>query len=250
MWSLDFTSLRSRSEASAEISSNPSNGGSAPRLQTPRRSPRQAFGGQGESRSHSSKQTNKTKTNWRNSNSELSNRWGQVNPSTSKNCFGQVCLEGLQGSKMNMHTQQYSRPLSVIGWFCVTSIGWCTIAAAEPTIWRGSIDNGDKVGIGLEIVVGGKPDTASLWLLHPDHLDDFSAGRRVPTKILRWDSGDLILKVEWKAGQSEELIIRFQTELKGERVQASMSGTDPKEKPDEFELKRVANKRSPEKQSR
>ena len=105
--------------------------------------------------------------------------------------------------------------------------------------WRASADNGDKPGIGIEIQQDEGRTKGRIFLLDPEHPHDFEAGSATDMVIHRVTPTEICFRVSWSTDVQEELVLRFPSELRGQRVVGILETVDHCGAPQEYSFFRV-----------
>lgn len=107
--------------------------------------------------------------------------------------------------------------IAVISACLVTSVvaGCRTSAPAAGGTWRAFASNGDKPGIGIELVQRGSDTSGAMYILDPNHPGDFSTGRRCTMAIQRQTEHELYFSVRWLPTMREDLVLHVARPLCG-----------------------------------
>lgn len=97
---------------------------------------------------------------------------------------------------------------------------------ADEAVWRASVDNGDKPGIGIVLVQRGDEVTGTFYLLDPEKPDDFEAGRGRPMEAIRWKGREIQFAVDLGGGQRVREILRLVDPLVGGSARATLRAED------------------------
>ena len=76
-------------------------------------------------------------------------------------------------------------------------------------VWRASEANGDKPGIGYELIEDGDKTAGSFFILEPSHPHDFDLGMRVPMTINKLSATEYRAFIPNREGKSDEIEIKF-----------------------------------------
>lgn len=82
------------------------------------------------------------------------------------------------------------------------------IAETQPVVWRASESNGDKPGVGYEIVEAAKL-SGSFLLFEPSKPHDFDTATRIPMTLVKVSANEYRANVRAPSGGMDELSIRF-----------------------------------------
>ena len=83
------------------------------------------------------------------------------------------------------------------------------VTARQPSVWRASVSNGDKPGVGFEIIEGGDGPSGSFFLSDPSQPPNFDTAFRIPMKLLKVSANEYHASVRASRGGTDELSIRF-----------------------------------------
>ena len=113
-----------------------------------------------------------------------------------------------------------------------------SVDPATTSTWRGSVDNGDKPGIGIELTVHAGSLTGRLFLLEPDRPHVFSRGSPRRMQIRVATDTEIRFAVDWLPDVHDEMILRLNSPLQGERVRGILESVDGPGQPREYEFVR------------
>lgn len=83
------------------------------------------------------------------------------------------------------------------------------VVEMQPVVWRASESNGDKPGVGYEIVEGTGKISGSFLLFEPSQPHNFDTAVRIPMTIVRVSANEHHAIVRAPSGETDELSIRF-----------------------------------------
>ena len=112
----------------------------------------------------------------------------------------------------------------------------CSSGVIKPETWHASTDNGDKVGVGIELIRSSAGLSGAIYILDPSKPHDFTAGRRCPMQIQRSEPQDLYFRVETLPGKLYDMHLHFATFLQGEKIQSTLQRADGSDSLDNYEL--------------
>lgn len=127
----------------------------------------------------------------------------------------------------------------------LTLLALCLIAGcASPETtatgtWRASEDNGDKPGIGMELVRTAGGVHGWMYLLEPGKPHDFAAGSRRRMEIHHANDREIRFAVQWLPEQREELVLSLASPLAGRAVHGVLRSADGQDQPRAYELVRA-----------
>lgn len=101
------------------------------------------------------------------------------------------------------------------------------------------MDNGDKPGIGIELVRHAGRLTGSIFLLDPNRPNDFASGSARPMRIHRYTDTEIRFAVDWRSDLQDELILRLSSPLQGQRVRGVLESVNRAGRPRDYEFVRV-----------
>ncbi len=115
----------------------------------------------------------------------------------------------------------------------------CSQGGSTAETWRASEDNGDKPGIGIELVKSGTSVSGAVFILDPNKPHDFAAGRRCPIQVQRQEPQDLYFTVQFLPERTDKLHLHFASPLQGEQIIAILQEQDGTGSPVNYEFHRL-----------
>jgi len=122
-------------------------------------------------------------------------------------------------------------------WFLLILVtAGCSSASREAAMWRASVDNGDKPGIGIELTRHAGALSGRMLLLDPNRPHDFGAGRPFPMQIRQSTETEIRFAVAWPPTLHEELILKLNSPLGSSGVRGTLSDADGTGRSEEYEF--------------
>ena len=100
------------------------------------------------------------------------------------------------------------------------------VASSTSKIWRASVSNGDKPGIGIEIQDPGHDYACTVFLLDPKFEHDFSKRAKCPTTVNKQEKDMLEIIVQWSPDMTERLRLSLPEGIQEETFRAMLSNVD------------------------
>ena len=119
-------------------------------------------------------------------------------------------------------------------------IAGCSSVGTHTTgIWYASEDNGDKPGIGIELVRTASGIHGSMYLLDPNKPHDFAAGSRRRMEIHSASDREVRFAVQWLPTQRDEMVLRLSSPLASQSVHGVLQSVDGQDEPRAYEFART-----------
>lgn len=118
-------------------------------------------------------------------------------------------------------------------------VGCSSVGTIAAGTWRASVDNGDKPGIGIELVRTSDGVRGWMYLLDPNKPRDFAAGSRRRMEIHQASDREIHFAVQWLPTQREELVLRLSSPLAGKSVHGVLRSADGQDEPSAYEFART-----------
>lgn len=106
-------------------------------------------------------------------------------------------------------------------------------------VWRAHVENGDKPGIGIELVQRGSKVSGSMFILDADKPGDFGAGLRCPMQITQASKDSIRFAVDWTPDNHEELTLLLAGPLQSVPVRAVLHESNGDGAPMDYLLRRI-----------
>lgn len=90
----------------------------------------------------------------------------------------------------------------------------------QPVIWRASESNGDKPGVGYEIIDKSGKISGSFLLFEPNRPHNFETAVRIPMTLVKVSTNQYRATVHYPKSEADELDIRFDGPLEGSAKKA------------------------------
>jgi hypothetical protein len=113
------------------------------------------------------------------------------------------------------------------------------LSAENEGVWRASLANGDKPGIGIELQRNAADVTCTVYLLDPDFPHDFAQGRKRPVTITASSETILEFTVRWSLRESENLRLNLRDGISGDEFRGELSGSVSGAKPEPLVFRRA-----------
>ncbi len=128
-----------------------------------------------------------------------------------------------------------------LGAFIITPLlfGCGPPSGADRGRWRAYVENGDKPGIGIEIVRGGGSTTGSMFILDPNKPDDFSAGLPRRMQDVSATGLEMRYRVDWGADNRKNYVLMLESPLQDEPVLGVLQAADGAGAPRTYQFKRI-----------
>ena len=122
-------------------------------------------------------------------------------------------------------------------WFLLILVtAGCSLGSRKATMWRASVDNGDKPGMGIELTRQAGALSGRMLLLDPNRPRDFGAGRSFPMQIRQSTETEIRFAVDWSPTSHKELILKLNSPLGSSGVRGTLSDADGTGRSEEYEF--------------
>ena len=118
-------------------------------------------------------------------------------------------------------------------------VGCSSVGTPSADRWRASVDNGDKPGIGIELLQTPNGLSGFMYLLDPNKPNDFGAGVRRPMEIHDSTEREIRFSVQFPPGPREDMLLRFARPLSGAHIRGELQSVDGKDDPRVYEFVRM-----------
>ncbi|HEV8059686.1 MAG TPA: hypothetical protein VGP68_07425 [Gemmataceae bacterium] len=105
--------------------------------------------------------------------------------------------------------------------------------------WQASFENGDKPGIGIELIRTKDGLSGWLFLLDPNKPHDFSTGSRRRMEIQKASDREIRFAVQWLPTQRDEMLLLLSSPLAGRSVSAELRSQDGQDEARTYEFIRI-----------
>jgi hypothetical protein len=122
---------------------------------------------------------------------------------------------------------------------CLALIGCSSLSTASRGTWRASDANGDKPGIGIELTRTSHGVSGFMYLLDPNKPGGFGAGSRRRMVIHEATEQELRFSVQWSPSQTDEMVLRLATPLRGSSVRGKLQSADGRDTATVYEFART-----------